>query len=118
MFFISCGRTGSDISIIPPPTNPLARDIIGCGVVEVSFAHVQAEPGSNDSLGYLRRRSVVRIIERGSVNNNGNMESWVKIDSPYSGAPDGKIQGWLRESSLIIYDNEDQAQTAARAMTP
>ncbi|MCL2832341.1 MAG: hypothetical protein FWD78_04150 [Treponema sp.] len=117
-FFSCTGNTG-EIQIIPPPTNPLDRDFIGYGVVDESFVHVLAEPlQENNSLGYLRKRSLVKIMERQSVKNGANAENWVKVEAPYTGAPDDSIQGWLKESSLIIYDSEAQAQTAARIMNP
>ena len=119
LFLFCCNRNSDEIPLVPPPTNPLEREFIGYGVVDVSFVHILSGPmQDNDSLGYLRKRSLVRITERRSVNGRGNAESWVKVDAPYPASSDGKIQGWLRESSLNVYDNEVQALTAAQAMTP
>jgi len=117
--FFSCGRNREEIAVIPPPTNPMIREFIGYGVVNVSFVHILNEPVQDgESIGYLRKRSMVKIIERSSLRDRGNVETWVKIDTEYTGVPDNKIQGWLREASLNIYDNEEQAYTAAQAMTP
>ena len=114
----SCGGNREEIPV-PPPTNPMIREFIGYGVVNVSFVHVLNEPlQENASLGYLRKRSLVKIIERKSLANRGNVESWVKIDAEYSGSPDGTIQGWLRENTLNIYDNQFQAHTAVESMLP
>jgi len=116
---ISCSRSSDEIPVIPPPTNPMAREYIGYGVVNVSFIHVLSEPlAENTSLGFLRKKSIVKIIERRSLSDRGNAESWVKIDAPYSGTYDNNIQGWLRESSINVYNNEVQALTAAEVMNP
>lgn len=116
---LSCGRTSDEVPLIPPPTNPMEREFIGYGVVDASFIHVLSEPlRDNTSLGYLRKRSLVKITERRSVNNRGKVETWVKVDAPYPGTSGGNIQGWLNETSLNVYENEVQANTAAQIMTP
>jgi hypothetical protein len=116
---ISCTKRQEETPLEPPPTNPLARDHIGYGVVNASFTHVENEPGQNGiSLGYLRKGSMVKIIERRPLTDQGNVEIWVLIESDYQGSLDGKIQGWLRESSVEIYDNESRAFTASENMTP
>jgi len=97
----------------------MEREYIGYGVVDASFVYILEDPlQDNSSLGYLRRRSLVKIMERQPVSIKGTVESWVKVEAPYAGTPDGEIEGWLKESSLTVYDNEDQAETAAKAMTP
>ena len=119
VFAISCNGKSEEIPVIPPPTNPMNREFIGYGVVNVSFIHVTNEPQQNaSSAGYLRKRTVTKIIERRSLNNRGNVEIWVKIETDYSGSQEGKIQGWLRENILDIYENEVQAITASEIMTP
>jgi hypothetical protein len=101
----SCTRESGDVSIVPPPTHPLSRAVIGYGVVNVSYTHVVNTPTQGGlSLGYLRRGSVVRIIERRTINT----ESWILIDSNY--------RGWLREGEVDIYDLAVQAKTAAEIM--
>jgi hypothetical protein len=105
----SCTRTTHEVSITPPPTYPLSRTVIGYGVVSVSYTHVVNEPGKEGiSLGYLRRGSIVRILERRLV--KGTAESWVLVE--------GNYRGWLRESVVDIYDLEAQAKTASAIMTP
>ena len=112
-FLFSCVRNTEEIPLIPPATNPMAREFIGYGVVNVSFLHVLDEPlNEGASLGYLRRRAPVRIMERRSIRNHGNVETWVKIDA------ESNIQGWIIESSINVYDNEVQAHTAAQNMSP
>jgi hypothetical protein len=117
MLFFSCNRNTEEIPLIPPATNPLAREFIGYGVVNESFIHVVKEPRQNEvSLGYLRKGSLVKIIERRALTNQGNVEIWVLVDAEYSGTPDGKIQGWLMENTLNVFDTESRALTASEAM--
>jgi hypothetical protein len=111
----SCERKNEDILIIPPATPPLSRQLIGYGVINVSYTHVvERAEGSAPSLGYLRRGAIVKVLERRPLTNQGNpgsaSESWVLVE--------GNFQGWLSESVVDIYDNESQARTAAESMTP
>ena len=116
---LSCTKNPEEIPVIPPPTSPMVRDYIGYGVINVSFTHVLTEPQiDNTSLGYLRKKSIVKVIERRSLSNRGNAETWVRIDTDYSGVPEGRIKGWLKENCLNIYNSEAQAQTAAEIMPP
>jgi hypothetical protein len=111
----SCNRRSEDIPIIPPENPPLSRQLIGYGVINVSYTHVVGTPEpAASSLGYLRRGSVVKVLERQSVINRTaanaeNAESWVLVE--------GNFRGWLSESVVDIYDNESQARTAAESMT-
>jgi hypothetical protein len=108
VFWGSCTRTTQEVLIVPPPTYPLSRSGIGYGVVSISYTHVVNEPGQGGvSLGYLRRGSIVRILERRLV--TGTSESWVLVE--------GNYRGWLRETEVSIYDLEAQAKTAAEVMT-
>ena len=95
---------------MPPVTHPLAREFIGYGVVNVSFTHLLSEPGAGGvSRGYLRRGTVIRIIERRPVLSGRSSETWVLAEG-------GTSQGWIQESSLEVYDNESRAKTASEAM--
>jgi uncharacterized lipoprotein YajG len=106
----ACTKDSGEITITPPPTYPLSRSVIGYGVISVSYTHVVDAPDKGEiSLGYLRRGSIVRILERRSVNNQGTMESWVLVE--------GNYRGWLRETVVDIYDLEAQAGTAAEVMS-
>ena len=106
--FAGCRRSSEDLPVVPPATHPLARQYIGYGVVNVSFTHLLDEPGSGGvSRGYLRRGTVVCIIERRQIINRTNPESWVFAEG-----------GWLVEAALDIYDNESRANTASKAMNP
>jgi hypothetical protein len=98
-------------AVIPPPTPPLSRSVIGYGVISVSYTHIVSEPSpSAFSLGYLRKSSVVKVLERRSVNNGGVAESWVLVgDSP---------RGWLREDVIRVYDSEAKARTVAESLRP
>ena len=94
---------------MPPATSPLSQAYIGYGVTNVSYTRINSMPDDDSvSPGYLRRGSVVRIIERRLLRNGGGSESWVYVE--------GAFNGWLRESLVDIYDNEPQAETASRAM--
>lgn len=111
----SCDRKNEEIFIVPPETPPLSRQLIGYGVINVSYTHAAAEPDpAASSLGYLRRGSIVKVLERRPLISQdsragGTPESWVLVE--------GNFQGWLTESVLDIYDNESQAKTAAESMT-
>ena len=119
LFLFSCSRTSDEIPIIPPPTNPLTRDYIGYGVVNTSFLHIVSEPRLNsDSLGFLRRGSLVKIIERRVLFSRGTAETWVMIEIQHPGPPERIIQGWLLEETINVFNNESQAVTAADAMSP
>ena len=111
---------------MPPDTHPLVREYIGYGVVNVSFTHLFNEPGPGGvSRGYLRRGTVVRIVERRSVPVRGNSESWVLVEGNYrgtsavpgAGTEAGLSRGWLQETTLDIYDREPRADTASKAMS-
>ena len=114
--FSGCRRSSEELPVIPPVTHPLAREYIGFGVVNVSFAHVLSEPGpSGVSQGYLRRGTVMRVIERRQVIGRGSSQLWVLAEGNYQGS--GTISsGWLEEAMLEIYDSERQANTASRSM--
>jgi hypothetical protein len=86
-------------------------------VVNVSYAHLADEPGSLGlSLGYLRRGSLVRILERripGRAEVEGALvpETWVQVENGSAGTP-----GWLPESAIDIYPTEAQARTASETL--
>ena len=106
---------------MPPATYPLAREYIGYGVVNVSFAHLLNEPGPGGvSQGYLRRGTVIRIIERLTLTAGNRSESWVLAEgAPISAGPSSpgaSSRGWLQEAIVEIYDNESRANTASKAM--
>ena len=108
--FCSCKGNHDESKVIPPLTSPLSGDFIGYGVIKVSFSHIVAEPKEgSESLGYLRRGALVRVIERRIVNDSGGSPAWVKIDTEKS--------GWLREEVMDIYNNESRAKTAAQSMS-
>jgi hypothetical protein len=81
-------------------------------VVNVSYTHVASEPGGQGlSLGYLRRGSVVRILERlipGREAGPVLPETWVRVEGRAAGA-----LGWLPESVINVYPTEAQANTAS-----
>jgi hypothetical protein len=96
--------------VLPPATPPLSRSVIGYGVISVSYTHVFDEPLRRAaSPGYLRRASIVEVLERRLVNSREGTESWVLVGGDY--------RGWIREEAVQIYDNMAQARTAAETMT-
>ena len=111
-----CRRGSEELPVMPPPTNPLSREYIGFGVVNVSFTDLFSESDSSGvSLGYLRRGTVVRIIERRLIVNRSSEETWVYVEGNYQGQ--GSVSsGWLPETVLVIYDSESRANTASRTM--
>ena len=112
---ISCARSTEGAPVIPPLTNPLSRDCIGFGVVNVSYTHVIDQPRQGAaSLGYLRRGSVVRIVERHYVINQGNRETWVLAEEER----EEPARGWLPEAVMNVYDNYAKARTASKFITP
>ncbi|MDR0387644.1 MAG: hypothetical protein LBH57_06365 [Treponema sp.] len=101
----------AETAILPPPTSPLSRSVIGFGVISASYTHVVSEPNASGfSLGYLRKSSIVEVLERRSVNNNGVPESWVLVGDSF--------RGWLREDVIQVYDSEARARTAAESLRP
>jgi hypothetical protein len=120
VFFIflalgACGKKAGEIPVVPPSTPPLSRPVIGYGVVNVSYTLVVEQPGEGEvSLGYLRRGSLVRVIERRVLKKDETAERWVLAEGL---ASPGRLRGWLRENIVDIYDNEFQAKTAAESMT-
>ena len=113
----SCRRGSEELPVVPPATHPLSREYIGFGVINVSFAHLLEESSSTAvSLGYLRRGTVVRIIERRVTVSRGGEETWVFVEGNYQG-PGSVSNGWLPETALVIYDSESRANTASRTMS-
>jgi len=112
LFFSACSRSAEEVPIMPPATPPLNREYIGFAVVNVSFAHLLNEPGGI-SQGYLRRGTVVRILERRI--DRVNSESWVLTEGNFRG-PGAVSRGWLQEAAVDIFDNESRAITASKAM--
>jgi hypothetical protein len=105
----SCTGKAETVLIEPPPTSPLSMPVIGYGVVNVSYTHVANEPkGDSVSKGYLRKGSIVQVLEHRQVPMGETAESWVWVEGTY--------RGWLREEVVDIYSREVQAQTAARVM--
>ncbi|MDR2111457.1 MAG: hypothetical protein LBP32_09150 [Spirochaetaceae bacterium] len=111
LFFSACGRGSEELPVRPPSTSPLSRSGIGYGVINISYIQVRDEPNRGGvSLGYLRKGSVVPVLERRMVlSEGGNAESWVLIGGAY--------RGWLLEEMTRIFESEAQAATAAGLMT-
>jgi hypothetical protein len=111
----ACGKNTGEIAVVPTSTPPLSRPVIGYGVVNVSYTLVTENPGEGEaSLGYLRRGSLVKIIERRVLRKQETAEHWVLAEGT---VPQGPYRGWLKESVVDIYSNEFQAKTAAESIT-
>jgi len=118
LFFavFGCSRSQDEVPVVPPATHPLAREYLGYGVVNITFAHLLNEPSASGiSLGYLRRGALVRIIERKTLVSRGISESWVLAEGNYQ-KQGGALRGWLPETALEVFDNESRAETASNAM--
>ena len=112
-----CNAPGEEEPLIPPPSHPLVREFIGYGVVRVSFTRVLNEPTDQDnSPGFIRQGDIVRIIERQPVMTRSGSEFWVYAEANYNG--ENSIQGWIQEDVLDVFDNESQAITASRNLSP
>jgi hypothetical protein len=102
----ACSRDSEGVALDLPVTPPLSRPVIGYGVINKSYTHLTEIPDhAGASRGYLRRGSVIRVIERRPVIAGEQVESWVLVE--------GDSPGWLPESEVDIYSNEGQARTAA-----
>jgi hypothetical protein len=102
----ACSRDNREVVLTPPLSPPLSRPVIGYGVITKSYTHLTETPDqAGASRGYLRRGSVIRVMERRSVIASDRAESWVLVE--------GDSRGWLPEEEVDIYDNEGQARTAA-----
>ena len=89
----------------------MSRPVIGYGVVKPSYIDLSREPKQGGlSQGYMRRGTIVRVLERRAVIVENGIESWVLVEGGY--------QGWLREEEVDVYNYEDQAKTASEAITP
>jgi len=111
----ACNLKKEEKPVSPPFTFPLSQSYIGYGVINVSYTRLSANTDeSGASAGYLRQGSVVRIIERRLVRNEGKTETWVLVESS---AVQASVKGWLKESLIDIYSNENQAITAANQIT-
>ena len=111
LFIISCnGSKKEENPVVPPATSPLSRNYIGYGVINVSYTYLRENPHVESvSPGYLRRGSVILILERQAIRKGNQIERWVLVE--------GNEKGWLKEELVDIYDNELQARTAAESMT-
>ena len=113
VLFPGCRRSAEESMVVPPATHPLTRGYIGYAVVNVSFTHLLNEPGGV-SQAYLRRGTVVRILERRI--DRVNSEFWVLAEGNYQSS--GELsRGWLQETTVVVFDHESQAITASKSMT-
>ncbi|MDR2663608.1 MAG: hypothetical protein LBC31_11490 [Treponema sp.] len=101
-----CWGCSPKLTAVPPAAAPLSREILGYGVVTASYTRVLDEPDAGGvALGYVREKTILRVLERRLIKEGDAFTSWILIDGSY--------RGWLPESALVIYDNEGKAETAA-----
>ena len=109
VFLLSCNAKNEETPVIPPVTSPLSQAHIGFGVINVSYINVNTNPAeAGNSLGYLRRGAVVLVHERRQINTGGKTELWLLVEGAY--------KGWLKETLIDVYENEEKAQTASNSM--
>ena len=102
----ACGLVGGDPVINPPSTPPLSRNVVGYGVVTASYTHILDKPDATGvSLGYFRKGTIVKVLERRSISNGTGADIWLLVA--------GSESGWLKEEFLEVYPNEAKAKTAA-----
>ncbi|MDR1444648.1 MAG: hypothetical protein LBI94_07190 [Treponema sp.] len=108
---LSCYKN-EEIRLDPPAMPPLSREEIGYGVIKASYTHVVDKPDGL-SLGYLRRGSVVRVLERrnGEI-TGGALESWVLVET----GEGTDSPGWLPEPVIDLYPTRAQALTASGSL--
>jgi hypothetical protein len=105
----SCKRSSFEDEIVLPLTRPLSRYVIGYGVVNANYTHILDKQGENGkSIGFLRRGSIVEILERRPVVRGDKAEIWVFAS--------GNYRGWLKENELRIYPSKAQALTASESI--
>ncbi|MDR1176799.1 MAG: hypothetical protein LBK83_15155 [Treponema sp.] len=119
----SCRGNREEIVLDLPMTPPLSRKNIGYGVINVSFALIMEEPGQkNQASSYGRRGSIVEIQERRFITIENRTELWVLVAGTNQNQEDenetSRIQGWILETNIDVYDKLSQARTAAKAMNP
>ncbi|MDR0496024.1 MAG: hypothetical protein LBH42_00250, partial [Treponema sp.] len=105
---MGCRRYSEELPVTPPSTHPLTREYIGFGVVNATFTNVLSDPGPTGvSQGYLRKGTVVRIIERRQIINQGNAELWILAEANYqssygtqSFSASAGSRGWLQAETM------------------
>ena len=109
---LSCYSKKNETPVAPPLTSPLSQRFIGFGVINVSYTNINSYPGEDsNSLGYLRRGSVVFIHERRQIKTDEKTESWLLVEGT-----NNTNKGWLKEIIVDVYENELKAQTASNSM--
>ncbi|MDR0383534.1 MAG: hypothetical protein LBH50_06060 [Spirochaetaceae bacterium] len=104
-----CKRSSLQNEIVIPVTRPLSRSTIGYGVVNANYTRILDERGDEGkSLGFLRKGSIVEILERRPVVKDDKAETWVLAYGSY--------KGWVKENELRVYPSMAQAVTASENM--
>jgi len=105
VFILLCGCSPK-AEFMPPSAPPLSRSVLGYAVVNVSYSQVMDKP-SNDgvTLGIVSKSTILTVLERRLIREGENRQYWVLTEGTY--------YGWLPEESLVVYDTQEKAQTAA-----
>jgi hypothetical protein len=105
----ACKRFSFENEILIPATSPLSRSVIGYGVINTNYTRILDKRGGDGrSIGFLRKGSIVEIMERRPVVTNNMAEIWVLASGSY--------EGWLKESELQVYPSKAQAVTASQIL--
>jgi hypothetical protein len=106
---VSCKRSLPEDEIILPVTPPLSRSVIGYGVVNANYTRIMDKLGEGgNSIGFLRKGSIVEILERRPVIKGEKAETWVLASGSYT--------GWLKENEMQVYPSKAQALTASQSI--
>ena len=117
VIYSGCTANKDESPVIPPVTSPLTGNYIGYGVITTSFTHITLDPSeSSESLGYLRRGSLVKVVRRLLIRTSDGFISWVLIDGEQNLSGVEVQSGWLKEDVMDIYTYESQARTASESM--
>jgi hypothetical protein len=75
----------------------------------MNYTRIQDQRGSDGrSIGFLRKGSIVEILERRPVVTDNIAEIWVLAS--------GNYEGWLKENELQVYPSKAQAVTASQTL--
>jgi hypothetical protein len=89
-----------------PAVPPLSRSVLGYAVVNASYCQVMDEPSKDGvTLGYVRESTILTVLERRLIKDEETLQYWVLTEGTY--------YGWLPQESLVVYDTQEKAQTAA-----
>lgn len=103
VFFAGCTKNGREADL--SAAQNLASSNEWC-VISVPYAAFKSEPSSQaEVMNHGRRSDIYEITGRKYITEKKKTVIWYQFD-----------KGWLPESSVLVYDNQLKAQTAAESM--